>query len=399
MAEGDVRLQDRPTFDGVGRQVQQTVVALVIDAVYPYSRGGRELRYHELTRRLADRATVHVFTMRWWEGPRILTEGNVTFHGITRLHPMYAKRRRSIRQAVFFALACLRLAWHDFDVLEADHIPYLPLLVLRLIATLKRKRFVVTWHEVWGLSYWRKYLGWLGYGAWLIEWLSMHLPDHIVAASEQTADRLAAVLRSRAQITVAPNGIDLETIRAAHADAASTDIIAVGRLMAHKRVDLLLEAIAALRGWGIPVTGRIVGDGPDKAALHDQAEFLGISPFVEFRHDVEKQEEIYGLIKSARVFVSPSAREGFGIAVLEALACGVKVVTTDSPDNLSQYLVARSANGVICRPSPTALAKTIMDLLKDPVSTSHGQVIDSWLVDYSWEEMTSQVIAALELEC
>ena len=45
------------------------MVALVSDAIYPYFRGGKELRYHELSTRLSQRADVHVFTMKWWDGP------------------------------------------------------------------------------------------------------------------------------------------------------------------------------------------------------------------------------------------------------------------------------------------------------------------------------------------
>ena len=46
----------------------QPVVALVRDAIYPYFRGGKELRYHEFYWRLSERAGVHVFTTKWWEG-------------------------------------------------------------------------------------------------------------------------------------------------------------------------------------------------------------------------------------------------------------------------------------------------------------------------------------------
>jgi hypothetical protein len=132
------------------RKDQHPVVALVSDAIFPYSCGGREIRYHELTRRLAGHAELHLYTMRWWDGPRVRKDEIVTFHAISRLRPMYTKNRRSLRQAIFFALACLRLLASRFDVLEADHMPLLQILVLRFVATVKRKRFVVTWHEVWG---------------------------------------------------------------------------------------------------------------------------------------------------------------------------------------------------------------------------------------------------------
>ena len=87
--------------------------------------------------------------MRWWDGPRVRKDEAVTFHGISRLYPMYTRNRRSLRQAIFFALACTQLLVSAFHVLEADHMPLLQILVLRVVATVRRKRLVVTWHEVW----------------------------------------------------------------------------------------------------------------------------------------------------------------------------------------------------------------------------------------------------------
>src|SRR5215831_19227344 len=131
---------------------RRPIVALVSDAIYPYHRGGKEIRYHELTRRLAHHAEVHLFTMNWWEGSSVRREEWATLHAISPLLEMYVKGRRSLLQAIVFGLACLRLLKYRFDVIEADHIPYFPVLALRLVASLKRKRLVVTWHEVWGES-------------------------------------------------------------------------------------------------------------------------------------------------------------------------------------------------------------------------------------------------------
>lgn len=368
------------------------VVAIVSDAVHPYHRGGKELRYHELTRRLAARGEVHVYTMHWWDGPRVRREDGVTFHAISRLVPLYVEERRSLRQAAAFGLACLRMLRYDFDVLEADHIPFLQVLVLRLVTRIKRKRFVVTWHEVWGRAYWRQYLGRLGFAAWLVESLAMRLPDHIIAASPQTAERLRASLGDRIPLSIAPNGIDLDDVTAAHPDSAPADIVVVGRLMAHKRVDMLLEAVARLRERS-PVTLRVIGDGPERTALHDKASELGIAHAVEFRHDVREQKDVYGLIKAARVCVFPSAREGFGIAVLEALACGVPVITTSAPDNLARHLVQRSARGTICEPTAEALAVAVRTVLAGPGAGDP----EPWLREYSWDATAERIAEAFGL--
>jgi glycosyltransferase involved in cell wall biosynthesis len=376
---------------GRGRTAdRRPVLAIVSDAIHPYHRGGKELRYHELTRRLAGRADVHVYTMNWWNGPRVRTEDGITFHAISRFVPLYVKDRRSLWQAAVFGLSCLRLISCDFDVLEADHIPFTQVFVLRLITALKRRPFVATWHEVWGRSYWREYLGRLGYLASLVEALAMRLPDRIIAASPQTADRLRASMRNKRPVIVTPNGIDLAEVASAYPDSAPTDLVVVGRLMAHKRVDMLFEAMALLRAAGTPLTCRVIGDGPERASLREKANALGLADAVEFRHDVSEQKEIYGLLKAARVCVFPSAREGFGIAALEALACGMPVITTSAPDNQAQHLVRRSVRGTVCAPTAQTLAAAVETVLAGP---GPGEP-EPWLREYSWDAMADRAAEA-----
>jgi glycosyltransferase involved in cell wall biosynthesis len=377
-----------------GSPAQLPTVALVVDVLFPYHLGGREIRYHELAKRMTGKFSVHVFTMNWWQGARTRQDAGITLHAISRLHPMYSNGKRSTRQALFFALGCVRLLGHHFDVVDADHIPYFQILVLRLIASLKRKRLVVTWHEVWGPAYWREYLGpRAGSAAWFIELLAMRLPDHIVAASPETEQRLRSILGPKASVSIAPNGVDLEAVAETSPASAETDLIAVGRLIEHKRIDMLLEAVALLRARGVIATCRIVGDGPDRDALHRQARALGVSDIVEFWHDVREQKELYALVKAAKVAVFPSEREGFGAALLEALACGVPVVTTSAPDNLGRHLAERSVRGYVCPPTADALADKLASVLRDRQATAGLE--DTWLAEYSWDALAVKITEAL----
>lgn len=372
--------------------LRRPIVALVCDVIYPYSRGGREIRYQELLPRLAHHAEMHVYTMHWWDGPPSYTNDGSTYHAISKLLPLYTNNRRSLRQALHFGLACLRLLRCDFDVIEADHIPYLQLFVLRLVATLKRKPFVVTWHEVWSRASWCQYLGWTGWIAWLAERLAMRLPDHIIAASSPTAERLSRILPRRLQVTIVPNGIDLNLIREVSAAEEITDLVVVGRLIEHKRIDMLLAALANLQAGDMHPTCRIIGYGPAGAALEERARDLGIASVVEFRNNVEDQKELYSLVKAAKIFVSPSVREGFGMAILEAIACGIPVLTTSAPDNLAQHLVARYSRGRICKPTLEALTAAIRDMLADTDLHAYEEcATDSWVAEYDWSAMANRI--------
>jgi glycosyltransferase involved in cell wall biosynthesis len=371
---------------------RRPIVALVCDVVYPYSHGGREIRNQELLPRLAQRVGMNVYTMHWWDGPPSYSDGGVTYHAISPLLPLYRNNRRSLRQALGFGFACLRLLRCDFDVLETDHIPYLQVFILRLVATLKRKPFIVTWHEVWSRAYWCQYLGWAGWIAWLTERLAVRLPDHIFAASPQTAERLSGALRRHTQVTIVPNGIDLDLIREVSAATELTDLVVVGRLIEHKRVDMLLDAVASLRASGMRLTCRIIGNGPERDALEERARNLGIAGAVEFRDDIENQKELYSLVKAAKVFVSLSAREGFGLAILEAIACGIPVLTTSAPDNLAQHLVARYSRGTVCEPTPKAVTAAIHDLAVDADLRTRDECdTDSWLAEYDWSAMADRI--------
>jgi glycosyltransferase involved in cell wall biosynthesis len=379
------------------RPIQKLVVAMVCDAVLPYHHGGREHRYQELMRRLVDRADIHMYTMQWWSGPRIRRENGITFYAISPLIPMYNKQRRSLRQALVFGISCMRLLRQEFDVLEADSIPFIQVFILRLVTWLKRRRFVVTWHEVWGIKYWRQYLGILGILAWMVEELAMKLPDHILAASPQTAERLRASLGDRSNISLAIHGIDLDKVITVMPASQRSDITVVGRLMEHKKVDLLLDAVALLHGEGQPVTCRVIGDGPERGNLHQRAVSLGIRESVEFLHDVREQKDVYALLKASRVCVFPSEREGFGVAPVEAMACGIPVITTSAPDNLSQYVVARSGHGLICEPTVVEVAKAIRTVLGERGADEGPFEPESWLREYSWDAIASQVSEALRI--
>ena len=144
---------------------------------------------------------------------------------------------------------------------------------------------------MWGPLAWRQYLKCLGWFGWFVEAASFRIPDHIVAASDQTSARLHEFLGERASITTVPNGIDIAAIEEVSASPHKVDIVTVGRLIEHKRVHVLLEVISSLHARGIHATCRIIGDGPDRLALQKQAKMLGVDSAVEFCYDVAEQKE------------------------------------------------------------------------------------------------------------
>jgi glycosyltransferase involved in cell wall biosynthesis len=325
-------------------------LAIVCDAVLPFHAGGKETRHHEIASRLGRAGfDVQIHTMGWWGRAREYLGGGLRYRALCPLISMYRRDRRSLWQAVAFAVTSLRMLCRRFDVLEGDSIPVVQVFVLRLVTLLRRRPLVVTWHEVWGPAYWRQYLGRLGpLAAWLERW-ALRMPDHIVSPSPGTASRIVELVGDRVPVTVVPNGIDLAGIARVRPAPRTCDIIFVGRLIRHKNVDALIRGVAALTAAGHRASCLIVGTGPDEPELRALVVRLGLAEQIQFAGRVRRDEEVTALLKSARVFASLSAREGFGVAVLEALACGLPVVAFDHPDNHARDLLAGGCDGRLLR--------------------------------------------------
>ena len=340
------------------------VVAIVTDAVYPYLMGGKEVLYHHVTAGLAARGVeVHLYTMKWWDGPDDTMVDGVHYHALCKRYDLYTDTRRSIREAVMFSLACMRLVFGRYDLIYADHMPHLQLFSIRVVALVRRVPLVVAWHEVWGRDYWRQYLGRLGAIAAGVEHVTMRLGDHVVTPSEETARKLREHGVRSERVTVVPHGLDLAEIDAAPAATDHYDFVFVGRLLEHKHAEMVVEGVAELRARGLRSTCAIVGDGPERARIVELASSLGVSEDVSMLDNMSEHAEIFGLMKSATVVVLPSVREGYGIVAAEAIACGTPVITTNHPDNHAQHLVADGVTGWLCEPTAEGVSDAMRDAL------------------------------------
>lgn len=365
-------------------------IAVVSDAVQPWNTGGKERRQHELLSRLAREGfVVDVYTMKWWTGPRTIELEGITFHAICPKLPLYRGGRRSVLQAVVFALATLRLVTRRFDVLEVDAIPFLQLYPARLVAGVRRRPMIVTWHEFWGRAYWIDYLGPAGRLAALVERTAIALPDRIVAASQGTADRIVAAAGG-ADVRVVANGVSFHELEEVVAGVATptgdpAELLCVGRLLSHKKVDAAIGAMRVLVDQGVHARLTIVGEGPEATRLRALVSELGLDEVVAMRSFLPEHADVLRAIAAADVLVFPSIREGFGMVAMEAMAVGTPVVTSDHPDNLARDLVQTGVNGETCAPEPQALAAAIARVLADRPRLSAGALQTAR--GYDWDTL------------
>jgi glycosyltransferase involved in cell wall biosynthesis len=341
-------------------------ILLIYDCVYPESLGGVEHRNACLAGALAARG--HRVTVAGWvEKPHAAPKGVTILPMAFRTGLYDADGRRGALASLKFALATLKLDVRPFDIVETASIPYIHLLPLALRCALHRKPLAVTWYEYWG-SLWRDYKGPRVASLFMgVERFCARLGDAVSASCALTAERVGRVRPGGLTIPVMPCGVSLEAIRqAAVAPAPGVPpLIYAGRLMREKRLDLVLAALphvpAPEKG---PIFG-VIGDGPDRERLEAIVRERGLTEKARFYGRLPAAADVWRLVAGARIAVQPSAREGFGLFPLEAMALGLPVVYCAAPDNAIGAVVRDGVEGVCTAPDPLFLAAALGDLLRD----------------------------------
>ena len=130
-----------------------------------------------------------------------------------------------------------------------------------------------------------------------------------------------------------PLGVDLDTfspkverVRTRYVGEGQILLVHCGRLSAEKRPQRSLTTLATLRAAGLPVRLVVAGDGPLRARLVRRAARAGLP--VTFAGFLPGRADLAALLASADVAIAPGPAETFGLAALEALACGTPVVVS-----------------------------------------------------------------------
>jgi alpha-1,6-mannosyltransferase len=193
-----------------------------------------------------------------------------------------------------------------------------------------------------------------------------------------------------------PLGVDLATfhpdrrsaeIRARYAAPGEVLVALCSRLSGEKRPELAVDAVAALRAAGVPAVLLVIGDGPRRSALAYRAARLP----VRFAGFVPDREVVAGLLASADVAVAPGPVETFGLAALEALACGTPVVANAAsalPEVIGDAGLAATGTG-------KAFADAVRELLDRP-EASRRAAARTRAQRYGWTAATDGFLHAHE---
>lgn len=208
----------------------------------------------------------------------------------------------------------------------------------------------------------------------------------VVAVSESTRRDLVSRGMDARRIDVVPNGIDLDTYTPEPAVERFPEptLLYLGRLKRYKRVDLVLRAVAALAGRGVPVRLLVGGKGDHLRELRALAEELGIADRVDFLGFVSEERKLE-LFRRSWLHVLTSPKEGWGITNLEAAACGTPTVASDAP-GLRDSVVDGRTGFLVPHGDVEALANRIGTLLADPAMRARmGREACAFAARFSWD--------------
>jgi len=154
-------------------------------------------------------------------------------------------------------------------------------------------------------------------------------------------------------------------------------VVVISRLIPSQRVELAIETAGVLASCGHDLPLTIVGDGPERPALEQQAGRLGVSAQVRFVGAMSSSEaRVY--LERADVMLFTARGDGTALSAIEALVSGVPVVACwDS--GAAVDIIPESGAGRLTLPSAEAIADGVLDLQGDPDRLAMGRLVgESW---------------------
>lgn len=232
--------------------------------------------------------------------------------------------------------------------------------------------------------------------------------DLVVALSEFSRAQIASLAPDHARrVEIVPPGVDAcfapgdRPASRAHlgfvAPAGLLQIATVRRLVKRMGLDDLLRGLSIARSFGVRAHLTIAGEGPERAALEDLVRTLGLESEVRFLGRVS-DADLPHVYRAADLFVLPTrALEGFGMATLEAMACGVPVLATEvgaTPELLRRF----DALLAPVRPGPDSIALGILEFVarREAIESAARSISQRVHVEASWAATAKRLVALYE---
>lgn len=230
----------------------------------------------------------------------------------------------------------------------------------------------------------------------LIPWVYRRQP--IIAVSPSTRDDLIERGLPAAHIVVIPNGLDHSLYVPPAQPAGTPTVLVHGRVEPYKRIDLVLRAMQRVRRQVPDARLVVLGSGRGLEALQKLADELGLSASTTFTGFVDEAAKVRW-IQQAAVAVNASEKEGWGLTVLEANACGVPTIASDVP-GLRDAVVANETGVLVPHGDVEQLSAAMLRLLTDDSERQRlAAGARAWSLQFSWERSADCVLDLIEATC
>ncbi|MBN1884955.1 MAG: glycosyltransferase family 4 protein [Candidatus Krumholzibacteriota bacterium] len=336
--------------------------------------GGAELHLHEILSRLVHGGHEATLIAAAWpgceaeasiDGVRVLRRGH--WYDANLVLPVFARRH---------------MRHNEYDVVVED-INKLPFFMPLFTKT----PVVATIPHLFGTTVFREAGVPIGlYVLFLEKFIPrVYRASRFMVISPSTRDDLVARGVPADRIDVILCGLDHDTWR--HLDIERHDrptIVHLGRLRRYKSVEVALRATKIVRCSRPDARLVIVGDGPWRPALEKEAASLGLGDGVEFRGFME-HEELVRLLNRSHLLFNPSPKEGWGLTVVEANACGLPVVASDRP-GLRDSVIDGETGFLVPYGDETAFAEKALELIEnDPLWRRMSAAALARVKELTWE--------------
>lgn len=343
--------------------------------------GGAEVHLHEILARMVSRG--HAATQVVTSYPGAPSEEIVD--GI------HVVRRGSWWNANFVlprvARALLREQPFDLVVEDINKIPFLMPLYTRVPV-------VAVVPHLFGSTVFRETNP--VFASYVLAWEALIPPVYararFVAISSSTRDDLVKRGVAADRIDVVLCGLDHACYRllpgTVRADAPT--VVHLGRVRRYKAIGVVLKAFERVRSEVAGARLLVVGDGPELPALRRLAERLRLGDSVMFTGRL-RTEEVVELLNRAHVCVNASPKEGWGLTVVEANACGVPNVGSDRP-GLRDSIQNGKTGFLVPYGDVDAFARKTIDLLTDlPLWHRMSETSLAWAQSLTWEKTADEM--------
>ncbi|MCU0454311.1 MAG: glycosyltransferase family 4 protein [Bacteroidetes bacterium] len=347
--------------------------------------GGAEVHFHEIFKRIAARG--HEVTLfcssvsgrpsaEVIDGIRVVREGSratFNFHVPLRYRSTFARE--------------------SYDVV-VDDLNKIPFYTPRYV----REPLVTIVHHLFGTSIFKEAIFPAAAYVWGAEQVAMRVYRRglFAAVSPSTKRELEEHGVPGSNISLVHNAVDHDLYKPPVAPRTPGLTIGyLGRIKAYKSVDHLLRAFARLRAAIPGATLVVVGDGDAKPGLERLAAELGLGGSVEFTGFVSPEEKVRRL-QQMDLVVNPSAKEGWGLTVVEANACGVPVIASDVP-GLRDSVIDGTTGWLYPYGDLERLAAMMERVLRDvPERQRVAREAVQWAGTFTWEASADAMMRVMD---